>query len=97
MFLMNKKNLDFDTAIQILKADKLRSAKELRTHLTELSNHHNQLLSEFKNETEKAEIESFMLAALENSDEHDLVNTPKNLSILPDSVIESFLADEDGE
>ena len=87
----------FDIALKAFQREGKSKDIALRSHLKQLTLHQNELLEKFKNQSEFDEIESFMLAALEDSDEHNLSNLNSNYSLIPNNVIEDFLSDDENE
>jgi len=94
---MKKNEIKFDIAIKALYEERISADKELRNHLMLLKDNQSKLLDKFSSLNEQSEIERFMLAALEDSKEHNLTEINSEYSVLPDNVIEEFLSDEENE
>jgi len=85
----------FDIALNAFHEENKQKDTELRNHLNDLISHQGKFLQKFKEQGEQCEIETFMLAALEDHNEHDIQNIDSKYSILPNSVIEDFLSDDE--
>jgi hypothetical protein len=88
-------NNNFEIGLAQYKKDQAAKAKDLREHLDGLLKVNNTILEKFKSQNQYDEIESFMRAALEDNTEHEIHNIASKHSILPNDVIEQFLAEDE--